>query len=181
MPGMKKIFLSVILAIAASTSFGHPFYRPGGLSLENYSYAPLRVGVGFEKSPYMELGIASLHISEKDMNSGSFCVYMAGQLTKNVSGGPTDYLYGGKIGFETAWFLLMWGAELKYLTNEKESQMYFTPKVGISMLGGASLTYGYNTPTKRNKLEEVGRHQIALTVHLSKRLIRDFKASGTEQ
>ncbi len=49
----------------------------------------------------------------------------------------------------------MWGAELKYLTNEKESQLFFTPKAGISMLGGASLCYGYNTPTRKNKLEEI--------------------------
>lgn len=174
---MKKIIITSAFTFYTMLLFGWSLPQTNISSFKDYQYAPLRIGVGFEKSPYAELGFSFLNITDKGFSSGSFCFYTAGQLTRNVTGGPTDYLYGGKIGFETCWFVLMWGAELKYLTNEKESQLFFTPKAGISMLGGASLCYGYNTPTRKNKLEEIGKHQISLTVHLSKQLLRDFKSA----
>ena len=177
---MKKTFLTAVCALFCTAAFSWPALQSGPVSFENHNYNALRVGVGFEKSPYMELGYTILNISEKDLSSGSFAFYFGGQITRNVTGGPNDYLYGGKFGFETSWLILMWGLELKYLTNEDQSQMFFTPKVGVSLLGGASLLYGYNTPTKNNKLSEVGQHQISLTVQLSKKLLRDFKSSGTE-
>jgi hypothetical protein len=135
------------------------------------NYNAIRIGVGFEKSGYVEVGYSRLLITDKGLNSGSANFYTSGQF--NVVQNGTN-IYGGKIGFETSWMIGMWGAELKYLTNNKYSQLYFTPKIGLSLLGAASLLYGYNIP-KKDKLEQISIHQISLTLNLNKRLISDFK------
>lgn len=134
-------------------------------------YNTIRIGVGIEKSGYAEVGYSRLIIFDKGLNSGSVNFYASGQF--NLVQNDTN-IYGGKIGFETSWMIGMWGVELKYLTNNKYSQLYFTPKIGLSLLGAASLLYGYNIP-KQDKLEHIGRHQISLTLNLNKRLISDFK------
>lgn len=133
-------------------------------------YNALRVGIGVERSPYVEVGLSRIGIADKGLESGSFCFYGAGQVNVSHAAGRPSYLYGGKVGFETAWMIGMWAVELKYLTNGKDSQMYFTPKVGLSALGFMSILYGYNTPRK-DKLGEVGTHQISITINYSRRLL----------
>jgi hypothetical protein len=138
-------------------------------------YNNLRLGLGLEKNPFIEVGFSRLIIEDKGLNSGSFCFYVSGQVNKILTESQSDYTYGGKIGFETAWMIGMWGAEVKYLTTGTKSQWFFTPRIGLSLLGSASLLYGINLPTKSNKINEIGRHQISLTVNVSKRLMKEFK------
>lgn len=134
-----------------------------------------RFGIGVEKNPYIEIGFSRLGIADKGLNSGSICYYFAGQINRTFSESNTKYIYGGKIGFESAWMIGMWGAEVKYLTEGIRSQWYFTPKVGLSLLGTASLLYGINLPRKHTDLEEVGQHQISLTMNLSKKTSKEFR------
>jgi hypothetical protein len=100
----------------------------------------IRAGVGIEKSPYFELGFSKIGIVDKAW-AGSFCFYAAAQLNMINSGESSSNYYGGKVGFETAWMIGMLGAEIKYLTNNKQSQVYFTPKVGLSALGFVDANY----------------------------------------
>jgi len=134
-------------------------------------YNAIRIGVGIEKSGYAELGYSRLIISDKGLNSGSVNFYAAGQFSLVQNG---TSIYGGKLGFETCWMIGMWGAELKYLTNNQNSQLFFTPKIGLSLLGAASLLYGYNIPHS-NELQPIGRHQISITVNVNKRLFEDLR------
>jgi len=136
-------------------------------------YNAIRLGVGIEKSPYLELGYSRIAIVDKSW-PGSLCFYAAGQINVSNEEEKARYTYGGKAGFETAWMIGMWGAEIKYLTNDKESQVYFTPKVGLSALGFVSILYGYNVP-KKDTLNEIGSHQISITLNWSKKLVRYFK------
>jgi hypothetical protein len=138
-------------------------------------YNSFRLGIGIEKNPFIEVGFARLGINEKGLNSGSFCFYASGQLNKILNDSQSDYLYGGKIGFESAWMIGMWGTEVKYLTTGPKSQWFFTPRIGLSLLGSVSLLYGINLPTKSNKLNEVGQHQISLTANLSRRIMKELK------
>ena len=135
----------------------------------------LRLAVGFEKNPFLEIGFSRLLIADKGINSGSLCFYGSGQVNGIISENSGKQVYGGKLGFETAWMIAMWGSEIKYLTNGSEYQWFFTPRVGLSLLGAASLVYGINLPTKSNRLSEVGRHQISFSINISKRLMRLVK------
>ena len=136
-------------------------------------YNALRVGVGIERSPYFELGYARVGIVDKSW-PGSLSFYAAGQLNMSRRNETNRYIYGGKAGFETAWMIGMWGAEIKYLTNREESQVYFTPKVGLSALGFVSVLYGYNIPRK-DRLSEIGSHQISITLNWSRKLVGYIK------
>lgn len=138
-------------------------------------YNSLRLGLGVEKNPFFEIGFSRLVVVDKGLNSGSICFYGSGQFNAILTESESKYLYGGKIGFETAWMVGMWGAEVKCLTTGINSQWFFTPRIGLSLLGTTSILYGINLPTKDNKLNEIGRHQISLTVNLSKRLMKDIK------
>lgn len=136
-------------------------------------YNALRLGVGLEKSPYMELGYSRIGIADKGW-SGSVCFYFAGQLSVADRHADSGYIYGGKLGFETAWMIAILGAEIKYLTDRTISQVYLTPKVGFSAVGFVSILYGYNIP-KQDRLAEIGSHQISITLNWSQKLVRDFR------
>lgn len=136
-------------------------------------YNALRLGVGLEKSPYLELGYSRIGIADKGWG-GSVGFYVAGQVSVAERQENSRYLYGAKVGCETAWMIGMLGAEIKYLTDRARSQVYFTPKVGLSAVGFMSILYGYNIP-KDDDLAEIGSHQISITLNWSRKLIRDFK------
>jgi hypothetical protein len=170
---MRRNNIRVIILIYATLFAAHAFAQAdSSITDRSGIYNALRFAVGLEKAPYLELGYSRIGINDKTW-AGSFCFYTAAQL--NVS--PQEnarYLYGGKVGFETAWMIAMWGAEIKYLTNRKDSQIYFTPRIGLSMLGFVSILYGYNIPGK-DKLDEIGSHQISISVNWSRKLVRYFK------
>lgn len=136
-------------------------------------YNAIRAGIGLEKTPYLELGYSRIGIVDKGW-AGSICFYVTGQVNLSNEDENGEYFYGGKVGFETAWVIGMWGAEIKYLANDKHSQVYFTPKVGLSAVGFVSILYGYNVPAK-DKLDEIGKHQISITINWSKKVVRYFK------
>jgi hypothetical protein len=164
-----------IILVFAILFFGLNSFGQADSSMTDKSgvYNAIRVGIGLEKSPYLELGFSRLGIVDKSW-PGAFCFYAAGQLNVSHQEEHVRYIYGGKVGFETAWMIGMWGAEIKYLTNNKESQVYFTPKVGFSAVGFVSILYGYNVPRK-DKLDEIGSHQISITLNWSKKLVGYFK------
>jgi len=124
------------------------------------TYNSLRLGLGFEKNPFIEAGFSRLAVTDKRLNSGSLFFYAAGQLCIVTTASKPNYLYGGKIGIETAWMVGMLAVEVAYLTTGTNSQWFFTPRMGLSLLGSASLLYGMSLPTKSNIPYEIGRNQF---------------------
>lgn len=169
---MKKPLLTGLCLIVITITFGQ--VDSTSMNKSDF-YSTLRIGIGIERNPFIEIGYSRLAIADKGLNSGSICFYAAGQVNRLFKESQSDYAYGGKIGFETAWMIGMWGAEIKYLTTEKASQLFVTPRIGLSLLGTTSLLYGINLPTKNNKLPEIGQHQISLTANLSRRLAKKLK------
>jgi len=135
------------------------------------SYTTFRAGLGFEKTTYLELGLSRITISDKGLNSGSLCFYTSAQL--GIINGHINY--GIKAGFETAWMIGMWAIEAKYITDNKNSKFYFTPKAGLSLLGAVNILYGYNVGIGNHNFVDIGKHQVSVTANLSKKLIRDSK------
>lgn len=168
---MVKLSLTVLF-IALSLS---AFSQDSTITRSSKPYHSLRLGAGVERSPFIEVGFSRLSIADKGLNSGSLCFYGSGQFSKIVTESQSNFAYGGKVGFETAWMIGMLGAELKFLTTGEDSQWFLTPRVGLSLLGAVSLSYGLNLPTQRDNLTEIGQHQISLTANLSRRLIKDSK------
>jgi hypothetical protein len=134
----------------------------------------LRLGAGFEKSAYFELGFSRLYIIDEAWG-GSACFYGSGQISLPTKNENSKYLYGAKLGFETAWLIGMWAIELKYLTDNTNSQIYLTPKAGLSGVGFVNILYGYNLKLNKEDLLDVGNHQISLTINLSRKLFQYLK------
>lgn len=147
-------FLTVSLAVFSQTD---------SVKTAPDKFHSLRLGAGFEKSLFVEVGYSYLDMS---MDMGSICFYASGQLSKTLHDSQTNYLYGAKVGAETTWVMSMGGLELKYLSNGSKSQLFVTPRIGISALGAISLTYGRNYPDP-GSLKEVGIHQITVTANLA--------------
>lgn len=103
----------------------------------------MRLGAGYEKSLFVEVGYSYLDMS---MDMGSICFYASGQLAKTMGDSDFNYLYGAKIGAEATWVIWTGGLELKCLTNGAKSQIFVTPRIGVSALGAITLTYGRNYP-----------------------------------
>lgn len=136
-------------------------------------YNALRLGIGFERTTYFELGFSKLYIVEKGWG-GSACFYGSGQINLPNRNENSKFLYGAKLGYETSWVIGMWAIELKYLTDNTNSQIYITPKVGLSAIGFVHILYGYNIKLNKDDLLDVGNHQISLTINLSKKLASQY-------
>lgn len=171
---MKNILTFIILFLLLMTTQSWICKGQSDSSLINNWHNALRLGIGFEKATYFELGFSRLYITDKGLG-GSACFYGSGQISLPTKSENSRYLYGAKLGFETSWTMGMWAIELKYLTDNTNSQMYLTPKVGLSGVGVISLLYGYNVKLNEDDLLAVSSHQISLTVNLSRKIVKYLK------
>jgi hypothetical protein len=163
---MKKLSVSLILEFLVLYSFGQ---LDSTKLLKPTRYNSFRFGIGYEKASFIELGFSRITLVDKGLNSGSLCYYASGQFgIKN-----NQAIYGVKAGIESAWMIIMWAIEGKYITNSKLSKFYITPKVGLSLLGFANILYGYNFRIGNNNFTNIGQHQVSFVVNLSKKLIKD--------
>lgn len=122
----------------------------------------IRVGAGFQKSLYTELGVA-LH-TQRFGCTGFFSkdFYTALEWTPN----KLDDVYGLKVGFEANAMLINVALEVKYQTDFKQNDFVITPKVGLGVFGEINLFYGYNISTNSSPFHAVGQHQFSLVINI---------------
>jgi hypothetical protein len=135
-----------------------------------------RYSIGIQNSPFVEIGISKLGISNRGIEFGSWCFYGSAELNyRKQSDNNSNIFYGVKAGFETSWAFFMWALELKFVSDNKDAQLIFTPKLGLSVLGVVNILYGYNLPDKKLKFNGLGHHQISLIVNINRKIIKEGK------
>ncbi|WP_158973644.1 hypothetical protein [Cellulophaga sp. L1A9] len=128
----------------------------------------IRVGAGIQKSFYTELGLALHTCNYGDTGFFSNDIYSALEWTPNKE----KDIYGLKIGYEVNAYLLNLGLEAKYLTDFKERDFVFTPKIGLGLYGDVNIFYGYTISTSNNPFSgNIGRHQLSIVLNLNKHFL----------
>ncbi|CAM3498895.1 hypothetical protein FLGE108171_00435 [Flavobacterium gelidilacus] len=124
----------------------------------------IRVGVGFQKAFYSELGLALHKCTYGDTGFFSNDFYSALEWTPNKE----HNIYGLKVGYEANAFLLNLGLELKYQTDFMKKDVVITPKIGLGIFGDANIFYGYNISTNNNPFTQtIGNHQMGIIFNIN--------------
>ena len=127
----------------------------------------LRAGMGVQRSFYFEIGPAFvLHETSPREGFASLILFSAFEMT------PSRDIYGVKVGCDYGILIANYGFELKYLTDNKNNGLVFTPKIGLG-LGFVNINYGYNV--SQNKFPSIGKHQFSLQFNLTKKFFRAYK------
>lgn len=129
-----------------------------------------RIGIGIQKSPYIELGVSRLHIPPDKMFA-SDCIYSSIEVNRSQAENVRPYFYGIKIGYETSWSLGMLAIEPKYLTDFSTGKLILSLKAGVSLIGAVNLLYGYNIGKNLEDFKRIGTHQISIIANLNRHLI----------
>jgi hypothetical protein len=119
-----------------------------------------RVAIGLQKSFFTEIGIAKHWMGGDIVVPRSTALYSSLEWVPSHSGS----VYGAKVGAETISGMGISGLEVKYQTNFHVQDVVITPKIGVSLLGSASLFYGYNISVKKLPFHQVGKHQFSLVL-----------------
>jgi hypothetical protein len=176
---MKHLLL-IILVLSALKVFGQDTIPQKSSERWRNVYIPktlLRVGFGFQKSPYTEIGFTRRKYSGEDLFVIGTAYYGALEWTPGIMKNPQN-VYGVKFGGEITIQPMMIGLEMKYQNDfYRNSDFVITPKIGIgagnftgSILSSVYFCYGYNVSFNKKPFEGVGGHQFSLVmnpVHLS--------------
>ncbi len=171
---MKKKLIVILLFIGVTIWAQETPKDSIAIYRNNYQFSSekqisIRVGGGIQKSFYTELGLALHACNYGDTGFFSNAIYTAFEWTPNKE----KEIYGLKIGYEVNFFLLNLGLEAKYLTDFKERDFVFTPKIGLGLYGDVNIFYGYTIVTNNNPFsEKIGRHQLSIILNLNKHFLR---------
>ncbi len=82
------------------------------------------------------------------------------------------FIYAPKIGYEfNALLIAVRGNVVSYIDND-QIDLRILPEIGLSMLGGVNIMYGYNIPTLNFRSPEINKHRISFTINLDPDLWR---------
>jgi len=90
-----------------------------------------------------------------------------------------DNIYGLKAGYEISARAPAIGLEVKYQTDFIERDFVITPKIGLSIMGVATLFYGYNISTNGNPFSNVGNHQFSFICNFNSGVFKNFNDKKT--
>lgn len=169
---MRYIIVFALL-LCSSTTFAQVDSNEFG-KYKLTQYIGLRSETGWNKAWYKSLGISYLNANANMHLPYSFVAYAAVDINLATYNNPSTVFYSYKAGIEYSNALLMYGFEVKGLTDFKGKEHgIFTPKAGLTIFGYANLTYGYNIFQKEFNVFGIGKHQIAFSMNLSKKLFTE--------
>lgn len=124
----------------------------------------IRVGAGFQKAFYSELGLALHTCTYGDTGFFSNDYYSAIEWTPNKE----HNIYGLKVGYEANAYLLNIGLEVKYQTDFIKKDVVITPKIGLGIFGDVNIFYGYNISANNNPFSQaIGIHQLGIIFNIN--------------
>jgi hypothetical protein len=134
----------------------------------------LRLGLGLQKSIYMEAGISLHKYIVGCTGYASKTAYMSLEWVPTIKPESEKAIYGLKLGYEMNASLIAFGIETKYQSDLNKNDIVLTPKIGLGIYGMINVFYGYNISFNRSPFGRVGHHQFSLVVNLNKRIINDI-------
>lgn len=79
---------------------------------------------------------------------------------------PNDLIIAPKLNLELNYILV--SARMGFVSYMKRGNfdLRFLPEVGLTLAGGVNLMYGYGLPLLSNRVDDISRHRVTLTVNL---------------
>lgn len=133
----------------------------------------LRTELGWNRSWFLSAGLSYVFSQVNSHGMVSFVAYAAAEANLATYRSPSVF-YAYKGGFEIAASLTAIGAELRNNTDfAGNNHLIFMPKAGLSAFGHYNIFYGYNVFKENNNLFGIGRHQVAISVSLNRRVLKE--------
>lgn len=172
---MKASLFIILITLTGFKVFGQDTVQVKPLQLQHPSsyfstekQISIRVGVGFRKSFYADLGLAIHKCNYSDVGYFSNDFYSALEWIPSRN----QNVFGVKIGCQANAYLLNVGLELKYQTDFTHNDFVITPKIGLGLFGDVNLFYGYNISTNNKPFPQIGSHQFSLVLNLNRHFLR---------
>ncbi len=169
---MKTHFRFLVVLLCFSSSFAQ---TDSSSFLEkrkqiHWPDVALSPGVVFQKQTFGEMNIlVGRYVSETGGNA--FGGVRLGAETNFKKG--TENIWAPKIGLELSGMVVCMRATALYYITDQTTQWRFLPEIGISFLGFANLTYGYNFNLSHNTIDGIINHRVCLSINLNPQLMGD--------
>jgi hypothetical protein len=153
---MKKFVLSIcIILIINSLALAQKQYLGVKLGTLNQRWAEVGVGYAIAPFTYENDYIPSLIVSPT-----------LGMEFNYATRGEERKIYAPKFSLEAHYYFV--GARLNVVDYQTQGKhdWRFRPEAGISLLGVASVFYGYNIPLSENRFAEVQPHKLSICINL---------------
>ncbi len=121
------------------------------------------VGYNYQGSSFGELSFVRARFPK---GSTIELAYSNWQLGTEFSFNKNDFVLGPKLSYEFILLVFNARANLTCYTNLKNTDLRFTPEIGISRFGLPSLYYGYNIPLQKNEFNCISRHRVSIVFNL---------------
>lgn len=123
-----------------------------------------RAGLALQETASVEAGISyhSIYVHPLSLASAGPYLTFEGIIRDDF------VIVGPKAGYEFTAGLLGVAADVTYYTDFSEYSFVATPKAGLSLLGFASLMYGYNIPLNDKEFKSISRNRISLVFNLNR-------------
>jgi hypothetical protein len=128
-----------------------------------------RVGIGTQDLFFVEAGMHWQTIYKNPLISASHGPY----ATVDMLFENDRFILGPKIGYEMTFGVIATAVDVSHLIDissngNKEKAWAFTPKIGGTILGFATLYYGYQIPISENEIGGVNRNRFTLIFNLNR-------------
>jgi hypothetical protein len=169
---MRRLLLVIVLLVSLAT-----FARA-----DDKTYLAWRGELALNRTVSASVGASLLNISDKGFMGGAVCAYVSGGVNQAVYKTAYPFSCHLKGGAEATWGCFQVKAELTHYTNfAGQSYMVFTPAGGLSLIGFASLTLGYNVFDENYNVFDLEHVQLSFTVNLSRQLLKEFMSKPAEK
>ena len=169
-----KTFFRILLfvsccsnVIAQSDSTQTSLHNRKKFTPPNIALSP---GIVFQKQTFGELNLLIGRYSS-ETGGNAFGGIRLGAETNFRSG--NENIWAPKVGAELSGMVICMRATTLYYISGPNIQWRFLPEIGISFLGFANLTYGYNFKLSGDPIDGIINHRVCLSINLNPELMRD--------
>ena len=167
---MKKIILILIITLSFNNSLGQIFHR------KNNQDRLVILSPGFSTQGNGNY-YTEINFMYAKLESGGPCTPPAlygPRIGLETNFNNNHLVYAPKIGWEGSSFLFgIRGSIISYI-DQGQIDLRFLPEIGISLLSGVNLFYGYNIPLRDFRTTATTKHRLTLTINLDFDLWSDF-------
>ena len=158
----QTIFILII-----STLVCNPTFAQEKKKWPDFAISP---GVIYQRQTFGELNIL-IGRYESSTGGNAFGGVRIGAESNFKSG--NGQIFAPKIGVELSGMVLCIRATAWTYFYNGDTQFRLLPELGISFLGFANLTYGYNFNLSKTEINGISNHRICLSINLNRDLISD--------
>lgn len=130
----------------------------------------LSPGMIFQKQTFGEINLLVGRYESSMTGNALYGIRMGAE--SNFRNGDQN-IWAPKIGVELSGIVICMRVTTLYYVTEGNNQWRFLPELGISFLGFANLTYGYNFRLSGEPLDGIVNHRVCLSLNLNPQLMGD--------